>query len=248
MKTSNFLPRFSFSLHYLEKILWAILAVAATTGIMFLIGRQWLGEGVIALLYLIPISWSTAKWGQGPGIAAAISAALGFNFFFIPPFYTLNIGSLEGWLLLGIFLAVAIIVVGRIQSGLSWAQASEREAILMYELSTALAVATTPRSIAQTLAETTQQLYQAAQVQIFVEAGSQPFLVTVPEQSHVQGKPNLVLPIEVYSGLLGEIRIWQGEANLPSGSNRLLQNFAKQAGLALQRIHLAQNQVYPQVS
>src|SRR5512139_269548 len=107
MDTTKDISRFSFSLAYLEKILWAILSVAATTGIMFLLGRDRLGEGVIALLYLVPISWSTARWGQGPGIAAAIAAALGFNFFFIPPFYTFNIARLEGWLLLGIFLAVA---------------------------------------------------------------------------------------------------------------------------------------------
>jgi two-component system sensor histidine kinase KdpD len=129
MDTTKDLSRFSLSLSYLEKILWAILTVAATTGVMYLIRRDRLGEGVIALLYLVPISWSTARWGQGPGIAAAISAALCFNFFFIPPYYTFVIGSLEGWLLLGIFLGVAIVVVGRIQSGLARAQASERDAI-----------------------------------------------------------------------------------------------------------------------
>jgi len=248
MDTIKDLSRFSISLDYLEKLLWAILTVAATTGIMYLIGRDQLGEGVIALLYLIPISWSTTRWGQGPGIAAAIGAALCFNFFFIPPFYTFIIGRLEGWLLLGIFLAVAIVVVGRIQSGLSRAQASEREAIFMYELSTALACASTPQSVARTLAETTQQLYQAARVQVFLEGDGQPILYSVPERSNLQGKPELILPIESFSGLLGEIRLWQGEPRLPKASDRLLQNFAKQGGLALERARLAQNQPHPQLS
>jgi len=248
MDTTKDLSRFSFSLAYLEKILWAILTVAATTGIMFLIGRDRLGEGVIALLYLVPISWSTTRWGQGPGIAAAIGAALCFNFFFIPPFYTFNIASLEGWLLLGIFLAVAIVVVGRIQSGLTRAQASEREAIFMYELSTSLACASTPQAIARTLAETTQLLYQADRVQVFVEGNGHPLLYSVPEQSHAQGKPDLVLPIESGSKLVGEIRLWQGEVRLPKASDRLLQNFSKQAGLALERARLAHNQLHPQIS
>jgi two-component system sensor histidine kinase KdpD len=241
-------PKTSFFSLNLEKFLWAILTVAATTGIMFLIGRDRLGEGVIALLYLIPISWSTTRWGQGPGIAAAIAAALGFNFFFIPPFYTFNISSLEGWLLLGIFLAVAIVVVGRIQSGLSRAQASEREAIFMYELSTALASATTPQAVARTLAETTQLLYQAARVQVFVERNGQPYLSSSPEQSNAKGKPDLILPIESFSGLLGEMRLWQGEVRLPKASDRLLQNFAKQGGLALERARLAQYQIHPQTA
>ena len=248
MDTINDLSRFSFSLSYLEKILWAVLTVAAATGIMFLIGRDQLGEGVIALLYLVPISWSTARWGQGPGIAAALAAALSFNFFFIPPFYTFNIGRLEGWLLLGIFLAVSIVVVGRIQSGLTRAYASEREAIFMYELSTSLACANTSQLVARTLAETIQQLYQAAQVQVLVEGNGQPFLFSVPDQRNALGKPDLVLPIEAFSGLLGEIRLWQGEARLPKVSDRLLQNFAKQGGLSLERARLAQNQLHPQPS
>ena len=248
MDTTKELSRFSLSLAYLEKILWAMLIVAATTGIMFLIGREQLGEGVIALLYLVPISWSTARWGQGPGIASAIGAALCFNFFFIPPFYTFTIGRLEGWLLLGIFLAVAIVVVGRVQSGLTRAQASEREAIFMYELSTSLACTTTPQSVARTLAEMTQQLYQAARVQVFVEGNGHPFLYSVPEQSNAQGKPDLVLPIESGSKLVGEIRLWQGEVRLPKASDRLPQNFSKQAGLALERARLAQNQLHPQIS
>jgi two-component system sensor histidine kinase KdpD len=102
---------FSFYMEYFERLALATLAVAVLTVLMYLIGRDQLGEGVIALLYLIPISWSTARWGQGAGIVAAVAAALAFNFFF-PPFYTVH-RQLGGWLLLGIFLTVAIVVVGR---------------------------------------------------------------------------------------------------------------------------------------
>lgn len=75
----------------------------ATTAVFLLIGRNVLGEGVIALLYLVPIGWSTTRWGQLSGMCAAITAFLAFNFFFIPPFLTFQIGSLEGWLMLIIF-------------------------------------------------------------------------------------------------------------------------------------------------
>ena len=46
--------------------------VLGLTLIMFGIGRQTLGDAVISLLYLLPISYSAARWGQWPGICAAV--------------------------------------------------------------------------------------------------------------------------------------------------------------------------------
>src|SRR6266849_2375624 len=104
----------------------AVVAVAATTAVLLIAGRNTLGEAVIALLLLVPVGWSTTRWGSGAGLAAALAAALAFDFFFIPPFYTVTIGSLEGWLVFVIFLVVAVVMVDRIYSGLARAQASER--------------------------------------------------------------------------------------------------------------------------
>src|SRR5689334_15070141 len=95
-----------------------MITVAALTIPLWLIGRDVLGEAVIGLLYLAPIAWSASKWGQVSGVSAALTAALLFDFLFIPPFYTFVIGSLEGWLMLVIFFAVAILIVGRIQESL----------------------------------------------------------------------------------------------------------------------------------
>src|SRR5574337_806147 len=108
--------RLSFTPELFEQSAKAVLAVAVTTAFLLLIGRAMLGEAVIALLFLVPVGWSASRWGQGPGMCAAVIAALCFDFFFIPPFYTFTVGSLEGWLVLVIFLAVAIVVVGRIRS------------------------------------------------------------------------------------------------------------------------------------
>ena len=47
--------------------------------------------------------------GAIAGISAAITAALAFDFLFIPPFYTFAVARLEGWLVLAIFLGVAIL-------------------------------------------------------------------------------------------------------------------------------------------
>ena len=90
--------RFSRTLRYLRNSLLAVLTVAVVTIPLVLIGRDTLGEAVIALVYLVPVTWSAYRWGQLPGISAALTAALAFDFLFIPPFYTFAVARLEGHL------------------------------------------------------------------------------------------------------------------------------------------------------
>lgn len=221
---------------------FAVITVAATTLPLKLIGRDTLGEAVIALLYLVPVGWSTTRWGQAAGICAAFTAALTFDFFFIPPFNTFTVGSLEGWLVLIIFLAVAIVVVGRIQSGLSRAQASEREAIFMYEMSVSLAGLRSQEVVISALAKHLQQMFQASLVEILIQHGNQspPTIVKIPADGVASSKPDQVLPILASPGLVGEIHLWRGNGWLPVEDSRLLKNITAQAGLALERARLAE--------
>lgn len=210
--------------------------VLAITIPMWLIGRDVLGEAVIALLYLAPIAWSANKWGQAAGVSAALTAALCFDFLFIPPFYTFAVGSLEGWLVLVIFFAVAIVVIGRIQDSLSKA----REATFMYELSSALANARTQDAVAHIVARNIRQLFQAALVNVTIQQSKQiPRLAAhEPVDGEGKGQPDCILPIMNAWGLVGEIQIWRGEfGDLPSENSHLLQNFASQTSRAFERTY-----------
>jgi K+-sensing histidine kinase KdpD len=228
----------SLSARMLEGSAIAVGLVLATTAVFLLIGRSVLGEGVIALLYLVPIGWSTTRWGQLAGMSAAVTAFLTFNFFFIPPFYTFQIGSVEGWLLLIIFLVVSTVIIGRIQYGLQRAHVREREALFMYELSTSLAGARTPEIVARTLARQLQQMLQAELVQVVVEPDQSvdAIMVGVPTSSSAAGNPDQVLPMLAPHRLVGEIRLWRGRAPLPAANSILLQNFAEQGALAIERL------------
>jgi two-component system sensor histidine kinase KdpD len=220
----------------------AVLTVAATTVVLLLIGRPTLGEAVIALLYLVPVGWSASRWGQGAGMAAALAAALTFDFFFIPPFLTFTVGSLEGWLVLVIFLAVGIVVVGRIESALSRARTSEREAIFMYELSAALAGLRTQSAVAHVVARRMQQLYVASLARVVLESEGQAPKIEAeePRGGAAKGRPDRVLPILNAWGLVGEVQLWRGLMELPPEQSRLLQNLASQAGQALERTRLTE--------
>jgi K+-sensing histidine kinase KdpD len=214
----------------------AVLAVLAITVPMLLIGRDTLGEAVIGFLYIVPIVWAASRWGQAAGVSAALTAALCFDFLFIPPFYTFAVGSLEGWLVLVIFFAVAIVVVGRIQDSLSKA----REATYMYELSSALANARTQDAVAHIVARNIRQLFQAALVNVTFQQSKQIPRIAAhePVDGEGKGQPDRILPILNSWGLVGEIQIWRGEfGDLPSENSNLLQNFASQTSRAFERTY-----------
>jgi K+-sensing histidine kinase KdpD len=218
----------------LTRSLKGVLAVIALTIPMWLIGRDVLGEAVIGLLYLAPNAWSASKWDQVAGMSAALTAALCFDFLFIPPFYTFAVGSLEGWLVLVIFFAIAIVVVGRIQDSLSRARGST----FMYEFSSLLAGQRTQDAVAHVAARYIRQLFQAAQVNVTFQQSKQAprIMASEAKAAVVDGRPDRILPILNAWGLVGEIQIWQGEfASLPAADSLLLQNFASQVARAFER-------------
>jgi two-component system sensor histidine kinase KdpD len=150
----------------------ALLLVGFMTGVLDLL-RNGLGIQIEALLYLLPVGISTVVWGLGPGITAAIAAFLAFNYFFIEPLHTLVVHQPQDVLVLFAFLIIAVVIsqlLGRTRTALDAATAREREAMRLYELSTALAGLHDDRSIARTIAQHSLETFQAARVEVGVEA------------------------------------------------------------------------------
>jgi len=70
--------------------------------------------------------------------------------------------------------------------------------------------------------------------------GAQPFVFHLPESDPPTRTPELIVPIQAVRGVLGEIRLWRIAPAISSGARRLLQTFASQSALALERAWLAQ--------
>lgn len=235
--------RFSRLSHLAQESFSAVLAISVTTFILLLVRREVVGEGVIALVFLMPVAWSAYHWGLGAGMSAALSAALMFDFFFIPPFFTFTIDRPEGILILVIFFAVAIVIVERIQSTLSKAQASEQEAVMMYEFSTLLAGLRSREAIARSVARFLRQRFMAELVNISIHPKGQAEQIEAqePQGKSMPIRPTCVLPILNSWGLIGEIRLWRGaEIEIPSPDSRLFHNIALQVGLALERVQITE--------
>jgi K+-sensing histidine kinase KdpD len=228
--------RYYVNFRYIRNSLLAVLTVLAVTIPLYLIGRAVLGEAVIALVYLVPVTWSAYRWGQLPGIIAALTAALVFDFFFTMPYFTFVMDRLEDWLILVFFLGVAIVVVEWIQASLTKA----RQAVFMYEMSAAICSQRTPEAVAYAVARQIQQMFQALLVNVVFRPDKNLPGIVISEPAEVapNGRPDRVLPIVNSWGLVGEIQIWRGlYSELPAQDGRLFQNFALQTARAFERTY-----------
>lgn len=239
MKTPN-LSRLS---KLTKESFFAVLTISATTFVLMLSQRELVGEGVIAMVFLLSVAWCAYHWGLGAGMSAALSAALMFDFLFIPPFYTFTVARPEGILSLVIFFAVAIIVVERIQSTLSKARTSEREAVLMYEFTTLLEGLRSLDTITHRVAQFIRQRFMVESVAIIIQpkGHSEHFSAQEPQGKTMKTKADFVLPLLNSWGLIGEMQIWHGtEVQFPSPESRLIRSIALQIGLAIERVQITE--------
>jgi two-component system sensor histidine kinase KdpD len=64
----------------------------------------------LAVLYLLAIIPVAMAWGTLFGIGMAVGSMLCFNFFFLPPLYTLTLQDTRNWFALLVFLVTAVVV------------------------------------------------------------------------------------------------------------------------------------------
>jgi two-component system sensor histidine kinase KdpD len=233
--------RWPVSPELISDSLLAVLTVAVTTAILALIGRDTLGEAIIALLYLVPVAWSSARWGLVPGACATLAAILAYDFFFTLPFYSFTVSRMESLLILVVLSVTAVLVVAGIQLGLSRTRTDERDAIFMVGMNEALAGLRTRDAVVHALASHLHQMFQASLVEVFVLfSQSSSLSARVPSDAPARGKPDRMLPILAAPELVGEIRLWRGSGWLPPEDSYLFRNLATQAALALERARLAE--------
>jgi len=85
----------------------AAVSVALVIGLLL---RQIIAIQSISLVFLTAVLVSAVAWGLWPSLFAALASMLAYNFFFIPPLYTLTVADPDHVLTLFFFLIVAVIV------------------------------------------------------------------------------------------------------------------------------------------
>jgi two-component system sensor histidine kinase KdpD len=126
-----------------------ILVVATVSAICFLL-KDIIGYRLVSFILLFVVSILAVFFGTGPILVASTLSAGIWDYFFIPPSFTLHIGETEDILLLVMFFVVAMlngILTSRIRRQELNARKREERTLALYQLSKELLTATGLREV-----------------------------------------------------------------------------------------------------
>ena len=123
------------------RYLWTLLACAATTLVLTLLAPGF-DLANVAMLYMLTVIMAGVRWGRGPAIFAAVFNVLAFDFFFVPPRFSLAPADPQYYLTFAVMLAVGV-VIGQLSGGIRFqarvASHREKRARVLYEFARDLA-------------------------------------------------------------------------------------------------------------
>ncbi|HSU89756.1 MAG TPA: DUF4118 domain-containing protein, partial [Terriglobia bacterium] len=117
-----------------------LLIVAGITAFYFFVFDA-ANATTVAMTFLLATLAIATAWGLLEAIVASIAGVLCFNFFFLPPLFTLTIADTQNWVALFVFLVTAVVASQLSTSAKQRALEAMRrreEMERLYELSRAL--------------------------------------------------------------------------------------------------------------
>lgn len=89
-----------------------LIAVSGVISVTFILTpfREQINSTIVALSLLLIVLFVATIFGSRPALLASLLGVFSFNFFFLPPLYTLTISEPQNWIALFAFLVVAITV------------------------------------------------------------------------------------------------------------------------------------------
>lgn len=225
----------------------------------------------IALVFLIGVLATAVSGGIRPALFASVVGALAFNFFFLPPLYTLDIGSSESAVALLSFLCVAVIasnLTARVQRQAAAARARARTTEDLYLFSRKLAGTATLDEVLWATAFQIASMLHVRVVILLPEGGTLAVSAGYPPDDTLveadiaaarwawehdrpagrgadtlPGAKRLYLPLRTSRAAIGVIGLDDDRQGplLSPERQRLLDALADQAAIAIERVQLVQD-------
>ncbi len=240
------------------------LGVVAGTALLNLLLEKPAGPRVPGLVFLLVVVLLALVVGRGPVLVAGAVSALVWNFFFLPPRLTFVIAGAEDATLFGAYFVVALVLgqlVARIRAQSEAERRREARATALYELTRDLAEATTRDEVVWHLIAQVIRVFHAPAAVCLATGGR---LAAHPDSTlalsdaelgvaewafhqrkaagrftdNLPGATALHLPLATERKPLGVLVVGLPAKPLPLAQRDLLDTFARQAALVLDRAEL----------
>src|SRR5207249_10141505 len=126
---------------------------------------------------LFAVLASAALFGSGPAMCAALASILAYNFFFVPPRYTLTVADNDEWIALGLLL-ISALITGQLAALMrergQQARRREKEAVILSDAVRLMAEPGVRQAIPAILKRLRQELGLAGSLAAVGTDGSQP--------------------------------------------------------------------------
>jgi len=239
------------------------VAVIAIVTIAAVLLSDQLSISNIAFLFLLPVIAVSGRHGLAPGLITAALSAIAFNFFLVPPRYTLHIADADNFVTLSILLAVALAVSNfpaRLQAQASLAQqrAAESDALasLTLELGMQLDESAMRRCLAAALTRETDSIVTVGEAAEALEGltSASPIDLAAARWALAHGDiagrgaatmasaDSLFLSARADGDRSLLVQFWRGDtlAPVPVARQPFVQAMANRCGEAIERLGIAQ--------
>jgi two-component system sensor histidine kinase KdpD len=201
----------------------SVALVAAVTGAIELL-KTHVPVLSLAVLYLFAVLPVAVAWGLAYAIAVSIASMLAFNFFFLPPLYTLTLQDSRNWFALAVFVVTAIVV----SELAARSRRQARESALLAEIAASLLSRSEVSGELERIAAEAAQALQVERARIELAEYSTPL-----RESEER------FPLAVEGRRVGTIYLERPRQRSAAARRRLLPALASLLGMAIDRERLA---------
>ena len=196
-------------------------------------------EAVPALLYLLAVVGAAAVGHLWPALLAAALSFIGLDYFFTPPVHAFSVAKTDDWFALGVFVVVAAAVSAAISAALAQrarAESREHQVRALYHVTTRLLSGAGLNAVLRDLAGSLLSLYdlRGCRIAVMDAHGRETEWVEIGwfdvEVTSV--------PLKAGNRLVGRIDMAGGAGSAPGPEGEVLNTFAGQLALALERARL----------
>jgi two-component system sensor histidine kinase KdpD len=245
---------------YRHDCLRALLITGLCTAIAWPLSSAF-GLVNIVMIYLLGTTVGALRLGRGPIIALAIANMLAIDYFFVPPVFSFDVEDIRYLFTLGVMLIVALVIANlmvSIRGHRDLADAREQRTAVLYAMSRELAVATDAKAMAAAAVRHVCAVFHSTAVVLVADARgslapisstedlSLRFDLESVEAVVVRGerciKDAIYLPLRGSQRVMGVMVVCpQAPAlTMPAEQLNLLDSFAAQLAMSLQRARLAE--------